>query len=154
MCCPIQLFPQDPSGHWDLDDDVGQKCASIHAAEDANKRKIRLVEHQISQLSSSRARRPQQQQEHQPRHTVCSKPVILSDSFVPPVHEKSEAQIVLLKRALQGNFLFSALSGEEMTSFCLAMQEDVARIGDVICEQGHQGEQGGLLCEGNCVCLS
>jgi hypothetical protein len=142
ICCPLQRLPQDPSGHWDLDDEVGQKCASIHAAEDANKRKIRLVEHQISQLSSSRARRPHQhqQQEHQPRHTVCSKPVILSDSFVPPVHEKSEAQIELLKRALLGNFLFSALSDEEMTSFCLAMQEDVATVGDVICEQGHQGE--------------
>jgi hypothetical protein len=132
----MERLSQDPSGHWELDDDVGQKCASIHAAEDDNKRKIRIVEHQISKFSSSRARRLQ---EHQLRHTVCSKPVLLSDAFVPPVHEKSKEQIEVLKRALLGNFLFSALSDEEMTAFCLAMQEDVASIGDVICEQGHQG---------------
>jgi hypothetical protein len=47
-----------------------------------------------------------------------------------------------LKMVLRQNFLFSALTDDEIAAFCLAMQREVVDIGQVICNKGDPGNGG------------
>uniref|UniRef100_A0A7S4AAF8 cGMP-dependent protein kinase n=2 Tax=Pseudo-nitzschia australis TaxID=44445 RepID=A0A7S4AAF8_9STRA len=79
--------------------------------------------------------------------------------FKAPVHTKSPEDAAFLDKALGSNFIFSDLTKKERKMLIDAMQQEKAEEGDVIIQQGEEGDffyicQTGkinFICDGNAV---
>jgi len=73
--------------------------------------------------------------------------------FVAPVYEKTEEQKARIAKTLEPSFLFSGLEKEEMATVTLAFKERTCQPGDILIQQGADGESMFLLEEGTCDCI-
>lgn len=98
-----------------------------------NKKKIRVVEEQISRFNKARPKS---------RNVIYASPITLleAQSFIFPRFPKSEKESLFIHDVLMQNFIFMDLSTEECDQFVDAMQKEVVGPGTPIITQGAIGD--------------
>lgn len=76
----------------------------------------------------------------------------IQQEYVPPVHEKTEAQNEAIKNRMSSNFMFSSLNPKDRKAILLAIVPVQKKAGDVIITQGDDGDNFYLLEEGALTC--
>merc|ERR1719412_1700855 len=80
---------------------------------------------------------------------IFAKPLEMEGDFKAPVYKKSDQDKALIKKSLEGNFVFANLGAKELETLVMAFQSFTADVGTNVIEQGDTGDYFYVLAKGN-----
>jgi hypothetical protein len=74
------------------------------------------------------------------------------EDYVPPVHAKTAEQVAAIKQRMEGNFMFDTLNPVDTKAIIDAIEATSRKAGDVIIQQGDDGDNFYVVEEGLLTC--